>query len=296
MHSTAFLAFIKHEKKYSAHTILAYQHELITFHDFLNREQLSLDKVDYRIARYYIAQLKEQGKKAVSINRSISVLRGYFKYLNREGILADNPFSLIKSLKKPKKLPEFVDKDKMVHLLDHFEKIKIVHNEFEEKRDFIVLELLFGTGIRLAELLKIKDTDIDSYHQKILILGKGNKERFVPLHKTLFDEINLYKHMKKDQLFQNNCTAFIVTKEGKDAYPKLIYRIVNKYLALITSQDKKSPHVLRHTFATSLLDNGADLNAIKELLGHAGLSSTQVYTHNSVDRLKSIYKQAHPKA
>ncbi|MHC8950432.1 tyrosine-type recombinase/integrase [Sphingobacterium hungaricum] len=291
-----FLNFLNHEKKYSVHTSVAYEKELQNFHAFMDREGVALAAVDYRFMRHYFAQQKESGKLAVSINRSISVLRGYFKYLQREQLVKSNPLTLIKALKVPKKLPTLIEKDKLVNLLDNFEELNLVSNEFEEKRDFIVLELLFGTGIRLAELIKIKDEDIDFYNKKILILGKGNKQRFVPLHKTLVHEIDLYQCLKKDQLLQNKASRFIVTKEGKDAYPKLIYRIVKKYLTLITSQNKKSPHVLRHTFATSLLDNGADLNAIKELLGHAGLSSTQVYTHNSAERLKSIYKQAHPKA
>ncbi|MGH2623098.1 MAG: tyrosine-type recombinase/integrase, partial [Sphingobacterium sp.] len=167
---------------------------------------------------------------------------------------------------------------------------------FEDLRNYIVLELLFGTGIRLSELIKIKEHDIDFYNKKILILGKRSKERFVPIHQTIIKELQKYLLLKKAQNFKNNSTDLIVTKEGEPAYSKLIYRIVNKYLSLVTTQKKKSPHVLRHTFATALLDKGADLNAIKELLGHAGLSATQIYTHNSAERLKTIYKQAHPKA
>ena len=196
-------------------------------------------------------------------------------------------------LKTAKKLPVVVEKEKMVRLLDH---MNSEPQDFEQTRDFIVLEMLFGTGIRLAELLKIKEQDIDFYNKKILIFGKRSKERFVPIHQTLAEELKRYLNLKKEMNFKNISAELIVSKEGKEAYPKLIYRIVNKYLSTITSQKKRSPHVLRHTFATALLDNGADLNAIKELLGHAGLSATQVYTHNSAERLKSIYKQAHPKA
>jgi integrase/recombinase XerC len=211
----------------------------------------------------------------------------------REGLVKQNPIALIKSLKTAKKLPVVVEKEKMVRLLDH---MNSEPQDFEQTRDFIVLEMLFGTGIRLAELLKIKEQDIDFYNKKILIFGKRSKERFVPIHQTLAEELKRYLNLKKEMNFKNISAELIVSKEGKEAYPKLIYRIVNKYLSTITSQKKRSPHVLRHTFATALLDNGADLNAIKELLGHAGLSATQVYTHNSAERLKSIYKQAHPKA
>src|SRR5690606_3040907 len=189
-------------------------------------------------------------------------------------------------LKTPKKLPVIVEKEKLSSLLDQLNENNSV---FEDLRNYIVLELLFGTGIRLSELIKIKEHDIDFYNKKILILGKRSKERFVPIHQTLIEELQKYLLLKKAQNFKNNSTDLIVTKEGEPAYSKLIYRIVNKYLSLVTTQKKKSPHVLRHTFATALLDKGADLNAIKELLGHAGLSATQIYTHNSAERLKTIY-------
>ena len=158
------------------------------------------------------------------------------------------------------------------------------------------MELLFGTGIRLSELLQIRAEHIDFYNRNIHIFGKRNKERLVPLNESLIKQLQVYIQEKKTQQFHNNSIGLIVTKEGNQAYPNLIYEIVKRYLGAISTQQKKSPHVLRHTFATALLDNGADLNSIKELLGHAGLAATQVYTHNSVERLKSVYKQAHPKA
>jgi len=200
---------------------------------------------------------------------------------------------LVHALKTPKKLPVVVEPEKMVDLLNAKDKDS---GNFEEARDFIVLELLFGTGIRLSELLTMQERDIDTYNKRILIFGKRGKERLVPIHQTLLEEIRRYLMLKYAQDFKNKSTFLIVTKEGKPAYRSLVYRIVQRYLGRITSQQKKSPHVLRHTFATALLNNGADLNAIKELLGHAGLAATQIYTHNSVERLKSIYKQAHPKA
>jgi len=169
-------------------------------------------------------------------------------------------------------------------------------HDFESRRNKLVMELLFGTGIRLAELLQIQDRDIDYYNKNILIFGKRSKERLVPINGTLIKELQLYLHAKSLYIENNKSSFLIVTKEGKPAYEKLIYRIVHKCLSMVSSQQKRSPHILRHTFATALLDNGADLNAIKELLGHAGLAATQVYTHNSAERLKSIYKQAHPKA
>jgi integrase/recombinase XerC len=223
----------------------------------------------------------------------MSSMRTYFKFLQREECIAKNPMTLIKALKTAKKLPVVVEKEKLVRLLDQMGQEQ---DGFESCRDYMVMELLFGTGIRLAELLKIKEQDIDFFNKNILILGKRNKERLVPINNLLLKELKNYLQQKATQFVDTNNSLLIVTKEGKPAYAKLIYDIVHRQLTLISTQGKRSPHILRHTFATALLDNGADLNAIKELLGHAGLAATQVYTHNSAERLKSIYKQAHPKA
>lgn len=293
MYKGSFINYIKYEKRYSPHTITAYDTEVQSYLDFLEAEGMPFEEVDYKFCRYYFATMKENGKSATSVNRAISVLKSYYKYLQREGLASSNPAHLIKAMKVGKKLPVVVGKEKMTSLLEHMESLE---DSFEHSRDFLIVELLFGTGIRLAELLEIKEQDIDFYNKKILILGKRNKLRFVPMYSTLINELKLYLEKKKEDKLGNNSAYLIVTKEGKKAYPKLVYRVVNKYLSMITSQQKKSPHILRHSFATTLLDNGADLNAIKELLGHAGLSATQIYTHNSVERLKFIYKQAHPKA
>lgn len=293
MSKQSFINYLKFEKRYSGHTINAYDMELVNFYNFLNSEDLAFSEVDYASVRHYLSRMKEKGKESSSINRTISTLRSYYKFLLREGIVTVNPMAMIRALKVPKKLPVVVDQGKMLKLLD--DKSAEV-DTFEEMRDFIVLELLFGTGIRLSELLTLQERDIDLYNKTILIFGKRGKERLVPIHHTLIDEVKKYIKRKYEENFQNNSPYLIVTNEGKRAYPKLIYRIVNKSLSSITMQQKRSPHVLRHSFATTLLNNGADLNAIKELLGHAGLAATQVYTHNSVERLKSIYKQAHPKA
>ena len=293
MYKDRFISFLTFEKRYSPHTIKAYEMEVKGFLDFLEAENVPFEEVDHKLMRYYFSLLREKGKEASSVNRAISTLRSFYKFLQREQLVVKNPVRLIQALKTPKKLPVVVEKDKMNQLLDHMDAIA---DDFESLRDFIIMELLFGTGIRLSELLEIKESDIDFYNKKILILGKRNKERFVPLHLTLIEELKEYIGKKKLQNLENISEYLVVTKEGKRAYRLLIYRVVKKYLSMITSQKKRSPHVLRHSFATSLLDNGADLNAIKELLGHAGLAATQVYTHNSAERLKSIYKQAHPKA
>lgn len=288
-----FIRFITYEKRFSKHTVTAYNHELMAYTVYL--ETLETDVVDmtHRQARAYLAMRLESGLSPVSVNRSLAALRTYYRFLMREGVAKQNPFALVKALKVPKKLPVTVDKDKLSALLDTTESFAYT---FEGLRDRTVLELLFGTGIRLAELLQIREEHIDFYNSNIRIFGKRDKERLVPMNKSLQVLLRDYIDEKNKQQFDNNLPSLIVTKKGKDAYPGLIYDIVTRYLSTISSQRKKSPHVLRHTFATALLDNGADLNAIKELLGHAGLAATQVYTHNSVERLKSIYKQAHPKA
>ncbi|WP_313157057.1 tyrosine-type recombinase/integrase [Sphingobacterium multivorum] len=288
-----FIRFLQIEKRYSEHTVIAYKHELEMFQSFLNREGLTVQDIVYRDLRHYFAQMVESGKNASSVNRSMSSMRTYFKFLQREECIAKNPMTLIKALKTAKKLPVVVEKEKLVRLLDQMGQEQ---DGFESCRDYMVMELLFGTGIRLAELLKIKEQDIDFFNKNILILGKRNKERLVPVNNLLLKELKNYLQQKATQFVDTNNSLLIVTKEGKPAYAKLIYAIVHRQLTLISTQGKRSPHILRHTFATALLDNGADLNAIKELLGHAGLAATQVYTHNSAERLKSIYKQAHPKA
>lgn len=288
-----FANFLKYEKRYSAHTFTAYNHELGRYMDYLAEQDMDVATVTHRQARAYLAGLLENGQNPVSINRTLSALRTYYRFLMREGAVPYNPFTLVKALKTPKKLPVIVNKDKLSSLLDAE---GIFTDSFEGLRDKTIIELLFGTGIRRAELLQIREEHIDFYNGNILIFGKRNKQRLVPLNQTLTSLLQRYINEKKIQEFDNNSAYLIVTNKGSDAYPKLIYDIVRRYLSAISSQQKKSPHVLRHTFATALLDNGADLNAIKELLGHAGLAATQVYTHNSVERLKSVYKQAHPKA
>ncbi|WP_426789568.1 tyrosine-type recombinase/integrase [Sphingobacterium sp. WOUb80] len=288
-----FIRFLQIEKRFSEHTVIAYKHELEMFRSFLDREGLTVPDIVYRDLRHYFAQMVESGKNASSVNRSMSSMRTYFKFLQREECIAKNPMTLIKALKTAKKLPVVVEKEKLVRLLDQMGQEQ---DGFESCRDYMVMELLFGTGIRLAELLKIKEQDIDFFNKNILILGKRNKERLVPINNLLLKELKNYLQQKATQFVDTNNSLLIVTKEGKPGYAKLIYDIVHRQLTLISTQGKRSPHILRHTFATALLDNGADLNAIKELLGHAGLAATQVYTHNSAERLKSIYKQAHPKA
>jgi Site-specific recombinase XerD len=255
--------------------------------------ELSLNDVAYIHVRNYMVLLMEEGVTENSIGRKLSTLRSFYKYLVREQIVQSSPMALVKTPKAPKRLPVFVDDQKLDLLLDSEE---FFDGSFSSVRDRLVIEALFGTGMRLAELLTLKESDINFYDSNIRVLGKRNKERIVPISKPLEDQLRTYIELKTLQKFDNKTEGLFVTDKGADAYPKLIYRIVQRYLSFISTQDKKSPHVLRHSYATSLLNRGADLNAIKELLGHASLAATQVYTHNSVERLKSIYKQAHPKA
>ena len=298
-----FIQYIQYEKRYSPHTVSAYQSDLDQFISFLNNpdkkdpapvpEITHPSQITHHLIRNWMVEQMNNHLTARSINRKIATLRKYFKFLLQEGIITHNPASKINTPKIPKNLPVIVEDVKLTQMLDDNE---VFSNDFKGLRDKLVIETLFGTGMRLAELLGTKETDINIYEGTVKVLGKRNKQRIIPVNHELKLLMAQYLELKKSQNFHNNSLTLVVTDKGADAYPKLIYLIVQKYLSHISTQNKKSPHVLRHTFATSLLNRGADLNAIKELLGHANLSATQIYTHNSVERLKSIYKQAHPKA
>ncbi|MDN3549774.1 tyrosine-type recombinase/integrase [Mucilaginibacter aquaedulcis] len=303
MFSERFIRYIKFEKRYSPHTVLAYQSDLDQFMLFLSdaaspetsQEPATThpSQISHHDIRNWMVELMGNKLTARSVNRKMATLRKYFKFLLQEGVISENPTSKIRSQKTPKNLPVVVESTELTQMLDNRE---IFSDDFSGQRDKLVIEILFGTGMRLAELLGLKDQDINDYEGTLKVLGKRNKERIIPMNTELRILLSDYLELKKNQQFHNNSGALIVTTKGADAYPKLIYLIVQKYLSNISTQNKKSPHVLRHTFATTLLNEGADLNSIKELLGHANLSATQIYTHNSVERLKSIYKQAHPKA
>jgi len=288
-----FLSFLKYEKNYSVHSITAYKHNISEYLTFLNEQEFDVQTATHHQVRAYLASLMEKKLQARSINRCISSLKTFYKFLIREGFLHDNPMLLVKMLKIPKNLPEIIQAESIIQLL---ESDNVFDNGFEGQRDRVIIELLFGTGIRRAELLHISENDIDFLQCTIRIFGKGSKERLVPITNTLVQALKNYIQLKRNRKFGNKSDKLIVTNTGTNAYEALIYRIVTDRLALISSKQKRSPHILRHSIATALLNNGAQLNDIKELLGHASLASTQIYTHNSVERLKSIYKQAHPKA
>ncbi|MCS3733406.1 integrase/recombinase XerC [Mucilaginibacter dorajii] len=298
-----FIQYIQYEKRYSPHTVSAYESDLDQFMRFLNNPGNAIvapestithpDQISYHDIRNWMVELIDQKLTGRSVNRKMATLRKYFKFLLQEGIITQNPTSKIRSQKVPKQLPVVVEGDSLAKMLNDD---NIFTNDFTGIRDKLIIEILFGTGMRLAELLGLKDSDINDYEGTLKVLGKRNKERIIPINTELRILLGQYMEVKKNENFDNNSLMLIVTSKGAKAYPNLIYLIVQKYLSNISTQNKRSPHVLRHTFATSLLNNGADLNSIKELLGHANLSATQIYTHNSVERLKSIYKQAHPKA
>jgi integrase/recombinase XerC len=295
-----FISYLQYEKRYSPHTLSAYQKDLDQFAAYLHLIELTPEEATHADIRSWMVEMMDQGADSKTINRKASALRSFYKFLLRESKLSVNPMMKFQSLKTAKRLPVVVEEKKLNQWLDQATSIKpdAVKGEehFAALRDVLVIEILFATGIRAAELLGLKEEDIDWYNNQIKVLGKRNKERIIPVTQNLSRLMREYLEVKKDKKFNNNTGRLIVTNTGDNSYPKHIYRIVKSCLNEISTNDKKSPHVLRHTFATSLLNNGADLNAIKELLGHASLAATQVYTHNSVERLKTIYKQAHPKA
>ena len=288
---TFFLQHIKYEKRCSHHTLTAYRTDIEQFAVYLveSYELAAPERADAQMVRSWIASLSEAKLDNRTINRKIATLRAFFDFLLRQRVIEQDPMLKTKALKTDRTLPQFVKEPEMTNLLDKVE----FPEGFAGMRDKLVMELLYGTGIRLSELIGLKDSDVNAYEATITVLGKRNKHRIIPLNVSLLHEIQAYQAEKNAQFI---CENLIVSDTGNPAYPVMIQRITKRYLSLVTSLEKKSPHVLRHTFATHLLNRGADLNAIKDLLGHTSLAATQVYTHNSVEQLKKVYKQAHPKA
>lgn len=286
-----FIQFISSEKRLSQHTIIAYTNDLNQFEIFLQNEfpEVNLATASFQEIRAWVVQLSDNQIDNKSINRKIATLKSFFKYSIKLNQIEIDPTLKIKSLKIKKSLPSFAKENEMNSVLD----VQAYGADFEGIRDKIVLELLYGTGIRLSELINLKEGDLDLYQKQIKVTGKRNKQRIIPINKTLGELFEQYLELKNDKFGGNE---LIMNNLGKKTYPMFIQRITEKYLANNTNLKKKSPHVLRHTFATHLLNDGADLNAIKDLLGHSSLAATQVYTHNSIKKLKDIHKLAHPKA
>ena len=288
----SFLKYLSFEKNYSVHTVKSYSNDLNQYHIFCNEQGITdFLTADHKIIRQWIVSLMENEVTPRSINRKLSTLKTFYKYLIRKGVVNINPVNKVVAPKSSKKIPVFVEEKQINNFLDDYE----FGNDFTGQRNKLILDLLYGTGIRGAELISIKDDDVDTYNNSIKVLGKRNKERIVPVTPSIIKLIEEYIQVRNVTVSDREDNLFI-TEKGKKIYPKLVYRLVTSYLSMVTTLDKKSPHVLRHTFATHMLNRGADLNAIKELLGHANLSATQIYTHNTFEKLKSIYNQAHPRA
>jgi integrase/recombinase XerC len=298
-----FIDYIQFEKRYSPHTVLAYCNDLDQFCSFLNIQYNTSDihEVTYQMIRSWLVSLMEQKISPRSVNRKLTTLKSFYKFLIREGMVSADPMRKIISLKTSKSLPSFVEKEKMEKL---FETVNF-GTGFPALRDRMILEIFYATGMRLSELINLKETDIDFHQSALKVLGKRNKERLIPFSNKLAELLKTYLQEKTSWLEKTEFKLpsaiqrdpwLIVLNNGKKTYPRFIYSTVTKYLSQVTTLQKISPHVLRHTFATHLLNNGAELNAVKELLGHANLSATQIYTHNTIEKLKRIYKQAHPKA
>ncbi|MBN2615697.1 MAG: tyrosine-type recombinase/integrase [Bacteroidales bacterium] len=292
MSTNRFIQYLQFEKRYAQHTLTAYRSDLNTFQNFIKEtyDLEDLKQVSPAMVRSWIVTLMDRDYTPVSVNRKISTLKAYYKYLLQEHAVAVNPMDEIHTIKKGSKLPSYVESDKLNLWLDRTGDIA----NFEEIRDRMVILTLYSTGMRLSELLSLNQDSFQLENNMVKVRGKRNKERIIPFTDELKQEIESYLNLKK-RVLPDAEDAFIVTDKGKRAYPKFIYRIVHRLLTGLSSA-QKSPHVLRHSFATHLLNNGADLNSIKELMGHANLAATQVYTHTTIEQLKSIYKRAHPRA
>lgn len=288
----SFLKYLQYEKRYSPKTVLAYQTDLQQFQDFLNKDfdAVPSAEANHALVRSWVVSLVEKEIDAASVNRKIACLRSYYKFLLRQEVITKDPMTKIKILKTKKKLPHFVQETDMVKVLDQIKFTK----DFEGTRDQLVLELLYGTGMRLSELIGLKDLSINLKDRTLKVLGKRNKERVIPFTQSLVRLIEDYRKVRNKEV-EKKSEKLLLTETGQPLYPMLVNRIVKKYLR-DSNVDKKSPHVLRHTYATHLLNKGAEINAVKDLLGHASLAATQVYTHNSMEKLKKVFDQAHPKA
>lgn len=286
-----FIDYVKFEKRYSVHTVIAYQNDLEEFLLFTKEKYEEVDpaRISASIIRSWLASLREHPIQPRSINRKLSTLRSWYKFLLKNKKVEVNPLQKILPPKSGKRLPVFVERIPMDRLLHQVE----FPDTFEGHTQRLIIDLLYATGIRRSELINLKNADIDRSAKTIKVLGKGSKERIIPISAELLSRMDAYQE-EKEQMGFDRVSFLLVTKKGKKLYPEYVYRSVKKYLGLVTTLEKKSPHVLRHTFATHLVNNGADLNAIKELLGHANLSATQIYTHNTIEQLKTVYEQAHP--
>jgi integrase/recombinase XerC len=286
----SFIEYLQFEKRYSKHTIISYQNDLEQFFQFIfsQYETADIKQITPSMVRTWLAELKGDEMTAKSINRKISTLKSFFKFQLRQGLVATSPMTTITSPKISKRLPSFVEEKHLDTLFNYVE----FTDDWEGSTKKIVMQLLYNTGIRLSELISLKESQIDYSYKQIKVLGKGNKERIIPVNAELLNSLKQYADSKPEGSVEN----IFVSKKGKQLQPRYVYGFVRENLGLVTTVKKKSPHVLRHSFATHLMNNGAELNAVKELLGHSSLAATQIYTHNTIEKLKEVFAKAHPKA
>ncbi|HEU4470566.1 MAG TPA: tyrosine-type recombinase/integrase [Flavisolibacter sp.] len=284
-----FIDYLKFEKRYSRHTILSYETDLVAFFDYLVVQygEVPLSQVSHIYIRSWLASLKDEGLAARSINRKISTLKSFFKYQLRTGGLSKTPMHKIVAPKNEKRLPAFVAAEDLGTLFQHVE----FPDDHKGRTERLLLMMLYQTGMRLSEVINLQDNQVNLSGFNLKVLGKGNKERIIPISPQLMSDIQHYRQARSV-----SHGTVLADEKGKPLSPRRVYDMVRRYLSLVTTVEKRSPHVLRHSFATHLTNNGADLNAVKELLGHSSLAATQVYTHNTIEKLKNVYKKAHPKA
>ena len=290
----SFIDYLKFEKRYSNHTIISYGNDLSSFFDYLENQYNThkLADISHNFIRSWMASLKEQQLTARSINRKISSLKSFLKFHLKQGNITQLPTANTIAPKIKKRLPAFLKEPEAIQLLETLDSSTENWKSLNAK---MLISLFYATGMRLSELINLKERQLDFGRSQIRVLGKGNKERIIPVNKEIMASVRHYQDLKRKE-FDTKEDVLLVTEKGKRMYPKYAWLVVNKSLAISSTLDKKSPHVLRHTFATHLMNNGADLNAVKELLGHSSLAATQVYTHNTIEKLKDVYKKAHPRA
>ncbi|MEX0983090.1 MAG: tyrosine-type recombinase/integrase [Bacteroidales bacterium] len=286
-----FITYLQTEKRYAENTLVSYKNDLEQYHAFcLENGKEGMD-LFFKTIRSWVVDLMVRGYTPKTIHRKLSSLRSYCRYLMRLGELDADPVGKVLKPKMSKRVPQFVDEKRINRLLDEYE----FGDDFTGNRNRLIINLLYQTGMRRGELAGLTVSSVDISQATIKVMGKRSKERIIPVGREICHELADYL-VKRKEILSEQSDAFFLTKKGRPIYPKLIYRIVTRYISMVSTLEKTSPHILRHTFATHMLNSGADLNAIKEILGHANLSSTQVYTHNTFEKLKSIYNQAHPRA